>query len=262
MFEMCSIGLELLKFRATSASRKNDQNLKCLVRYRERILHVCERAQPHLRDKTRIQTMRQQLEYYNLRMHKSHFISEIGRPTLKLAPYLSQGHAYDGLVSELQRTCVECLQDTVEAFLGLQNISNFACHSWAAVHRALSSALLLAIIGRQHDCVEVRHLLQELVRVMSRSISGADPSVLVTPITRAVDCLRRLISEEFSTGVGGGVACAAPVRLPDAFLTSMAPAVDMMAPTMGYFGPHVAVSGPEGPQNPYSMVESILYGKT
>jgi hypothetical protein len=256
MFEMSAIGLDLLKFRAMHASRMNDQNLRSLVRYQERIHEVCQRTAPHLRDRARIQNVRQQIEYHNLRMHKSYYLSEIGRPTLKLkltsCPSPSRG--YDGLVSVLQSTCVESLKDTVDAFLVLQNILNFACHSWAAVHRALSSALLLAIIGRQHECLDVARMLQELVRVMSKSISGVDPSVLATPITRAVGYLRRLIPGEISHDTGS------PLVAPTCFVTSMAPRVEMLVPTMDYFGTQVVVSGPEGSQNSYSVVESILYG--
>jgi hypothetical protein len=258
LFEMCNVGLDLLKFRATSSTRRHDQNLKALVRYQSQIHEIYGRTVPQLREKSQINSMKDQLEYYNLLMHKSYFLSEIGRPTLKLGTYPAR---LDHVVKELQETCFNSLKDTVRAFLGLQNISKFACHSWAAVHRALSSALLLAIIGRQHESGEVQDLLVNLVSVMTATISEADPSVLVTPITRAVEWLRRLIPDRMSPTSNANME---PSVSSGYTMTSMPLEMNIIPASPSHYQQDgmSAYTAPEASRNnPYSMVESILYGK-
>jgi hypothetical protein len=253
MFEMCSVGLELLKFRAPCHTLKPDHHLRKLMHYQDRINQICERTVLYLRDNSKGVSMRQHLEYYNLLMHKSYFLSEVGRPTLKLGT--AYPHKFEAMVTELKTTCVNSLRGTVEAFLGLQNVSKFACHSWAAVHRALSSALLLAIIGRQNEDKDVKRLLINLVTVMSATISDVDPSVLVTPITRAVESLRQMIP--FEVVPSGDVASE---RM-EAFaireeMMRMVPPVRPQEFIQSSVGDNVSPTGAGG--NPYSMVESIL----
>jgi len=81
----------------------------------------------------------------------------------------------------------------VEAFLGLQNTTQFASQSWAAVHRSLSSALLLGILGEAARSERVRSLVSKLAAVISEVLSGIDPSELSPPLTRSVAALHKLI---------------------------------------------------------------------
>lgn len=91
------------------------------------------------------------------------------------------------------------LADTVEAFLGFQNISKFATQSWAAVHRALSSALLLGIVGESAQSERVRGLISKLTAVMSDLISTVDPSELSVPLVRSVTALHKFTSPSAAT---------------------------------------------------------------
>ena len=92
--------------------------------------------------------------------------------------------------------CVRALVDTVDAFLGLQNVTSIARLSWAAVHRALSSALLLGILKEPAREPQVCALLDRLVAVISAPDLAADSAELPGPIARAVAALTWLNSSE------------------------------------------------------------------
>jgi hypothetical protein len=86
------------------------------------------------------------------------------------------------------------LTNTVEAFLGLQNMTPFATRSWSSVHRSLSSALLLGILGEHYRNERARSLLANLVQVLTDITANVDPAELSAPITRSVAALQRLLS--------------------------------------------------------------------
>jgi hypothetical protein len=88
--------------------------------------------------------------------------------------------------------CIENLANTVDAFLGLHNITKFAMQSWAAIHRALSSALLLGILGEPSRNVRVQNLLMRLSTLMTEVTLNIDPQELSAPLARSVEALSKL----------------------------------------------------------------------
>jgi hypothetical protein len=69
----------------------------------------------------------------------------------------------------------------------------FATRSWSAVHRSLSSALLLGILGEHNRNERARSLLQNVIQVLTDVTKDVDPAELATPITRSVSALERLL---------------------------------------------------------------------
>jgi hypothetical protein len=78
-----------------------------------------KQAAHHLREVTACRSMKDHLEYWNLHVHISYVTSELYRSTLRRQKAESESTA------NLRETCVDSLADTVEAFLGLQNLTLF-----------------------------------------------------------------------------------------------------------------------------------------
>jgi hypothetical protein len=188
MKKLCKIGLDIIRDR--SGPQEYEHELLVIIDRRDELAAVMRQALHHLRDATAGKSMKDQLEHWNLYLHRSYVTSELYRSTLK------HGTPNSELKARLRETCIESLADTVDAFLGLQNITRFANQSWAAVHRSLSSALLLGILKEPTRNQRVRTLLEKLIAVMSDVISTLDPSEISAPITRSVWALRLLNSQD------------------------------------------------------------------
>jgi hypothetical protein len=93
----------------------------------------------------------------------------------------------------MKSTCIDSLTNTVQAFLGLSRLTTFASHSWTALSRALSSALVLGVIGEAEVNEKVRSLLSQLLvclqEIMARNVDGTEISA---PIKRWVATLSKL----------------------------------------------------------------------
>jgi hypothetical protein len=196
MKSLCNIGLDIVQAR--SELQDYQCELSFIMERHGELAGMMNRASHHLRDATACKSMKDQLEYWNLYLHRSYVTSELYRPTLK------QGSGNSETTTALQATCIESLADTVDAFLGLENITRFARQSWAAVHRALSSALLLGILKEPVKNQHVRTLLDKLVAVMSDLNLTLGPSEVSAPITRSLSALRRLNSQAVGSVCPGG----------------------------------------------------------
>jgi hypothetical protein len=188
MRSLCKIGLDIVRHRP--GGRGSHHELTRIVDFRGKLNDLKAHAADHLQEASRGRSMRDQLEHWNWYLHRSYVTSELCRPLI------NQGKHPSELSISLRRTCLESLADTVEAFIGLQNITAFASQSWAAVHRSLSSALLLAILGEPSRNERVHKLLNRLITVMSAINSAVDPSELSAPITRSVAAIFKLMPAE------------------------------------------------------------------
>lgn len=183
--------------RERSEVQDYETELAFIIQHHDKLAEIMNQALHHLRDPTACKSIRDQLEHWNLYLHRSYVISELYRPTLK------QSSPYLGTTAALKATCIESLANTVDAFLGLENITRFARHSWAAVHRALSSALLLGILREPVKNQRVRMLIDKLVVIMSELSLTVDPSEASAPIARAMSALSRLNYQEVGKARAG-----------------------------------------------------------
>jgi hypothetical protein len=248
MRRLCKIGLDIVRHRA--GGRSNHHELSRIVQFRETLDELNAQTAAHLQDARMCRSMRDQLEHWNWFLHRSYVTSELCRPTINNGKHPSE------LSASLRKSCLESLADTVEAYIGLQNITAFASQSWAAVHRSLSSALLLAILGEAARNERVHKLLNKLVDVMSVINSGVDPSELSAPITRSVAALVKLLPVQ-----------SVPVSLPSTSATISTP-LSFDHSDVDFFSTQGGSTGSSSPffmngdadTSPYSIMDSILWG--
>lgn len=246
MRTLCKTGLEIIHERNTHRDSKSE--IAHLVETRKKLSMLLNEAADHLRDNKLCRSIKQQLEYWNLNLHKSYMTSELCRPILRKRGN-SDAHSTD-TSSSLRRTCIDSLANTVEAFIGLQNITHFASQSWAAVHRSLSSALLLGILREPSRNERVHGLLTKLVSVMSSINAGMEPLESSAPITRSIEALKKFLppaqSHIETPGFSNGGTTASSME-------------ELGTP------PHFAVGGSPYMYNsdehsPYSIMDNILWG--
>jgi hypothetical protein len=197
---LCKIGLGVVQERSTA--RSYSEHLSRISSVRDETNQIINKVVDHLTSVGKCKTIKDQLEFWNFHMHRSYILSELTRPTLTRKREISSRKrtASSALEDSLRHTCIASLAFTVEAFLGLQNVTKFATQSWAAVHRSLSSALLLGIIGEPAREPRVRLLLSRLLTVMSGVQSSIDPLEKSAPITRSLEALVKLIPQYSNAG--------------------------------------------------------------
>ena len=249
MRRLCTIGLDVVQQRAVS--RPMQQRLRQIVEYRDQIQEDFEQAQDHLTDITKCRLMRDYLEFWNLFMHRSYILSELCRPTIGKHHYRKEDKQ---LAGSLRALCIENLTNTVESFLGLQNITKFANQSWAAVHRSLSSALLLGILGEPGRNERVRKLMSKLAAIMTDVMSSVDSNEIATPLSRSVAALHKLIPHSPETGVGEinqyMLSAEDFYQFDDQTTSSWS----------GSMGSPVQMASTHDSNSPYSILNSIFWG--
>ncbi|KAF2711666.1 hypothetical protein K504DRAFT_226630 [Pleomassaria siparia CBS 279.74] len=186
MYRLCKVGLDIVRER--QRPQNSHDGLQRITEHRNELQEIMVDAADYLKDSRRCRSMRDQLEHWALYLHISYITSELCRPAI------SPSTAGLDLSKTLRKTCIDSLTNTVEAFLGLQNMTPFASRSWSAVHRSLSSALLLGILGEQNRNERARSLLSNLIQVLGDVTANIDPAELSAPITRSVAALQRLLS--------------------------------------------------------------------
>ncbi|KAF2877862.1 hypothetical protein BDV95DRAFT_4903 [Massariosphaeria phaeospora] len=185
MYRLCKVGLDIVRERQR-AQTSHDALIR-ITEHRNHLQEIMGDAADYLKDSRRCRSMRDQLEHWALYLHISYITSELCRPAI------SPSTAALDLSKTLRKTCIDSLTNTVEAFLGLQNMTPFATRSWSSVHRSLSSALLLGILGEQNRNERARSLLSNLIQVLGDLTATVDPAELSLPITRSVAALQRLL---------------------------------------------------------------------
>ena len=183
MLQLCTIALDVVNTRSNGSS--GTQGLQRIIECRKKVIEIDERASSHLRESSVCASMKDYLEHWNWHMHRSYVVSELCRPVL------TRRELRDENARSLRVVCIEALADTVDAFLNLHNLTAFARTSWAAVHRSLSSALLLGILKEPMRSERVYSLIQRLIMVMS-SMEYSEVSEVPGPVARAVAALERL----------------------------------------------------------------------
>ncbi|KIW93637.1 uncharacterized protein Z519_06242 [Cladophialophora bantiana CBS 173.52] len=243
---LCETGLEIVRERSKHTDPRHE--LARINRHQEELAKMMKHSLQHLKDATACQSMRDQLEHWNLYLHRSYILSELYRSALK------RRHASPEL-SSFRAPCLENMANTVDAFLGLSNVTRFATQSWAAVHRSLSSALLLGILKQPQNDSRVRTLLDKLIMVMSSINSSLDPTEVSAPISRAVRALARLNAHQGAEAdteygaAGHGILGWDRSASSDALLYGGHPSNEASGDDAG-----------RSEDSPYELMEKILWG--
>ena len=187
MRRLCKIGLDIVQER--SFPRPASHRLHRLVELQDQIERDWLHAKEYLQDVLKCRSEKEMLEYWNLYLHRSFIISELCRPSIQTRSRMKDAPE---LIMKFREMCIENLANTVDAFMGLHNLTKFAMQSWAAIHRALSSALLLGILGEASRNARVQNLLTRLSTLMSDVVLNIDPSEMSAPLARSVEALSKL----------------------------------------------------------------------
>ncbi|OAP55454.1 hypothetical protein AYL99_10427 [Fonsecaea erecta] len=241
---LCETGLEIVRERSKHSDPRYE--LTRIHRHQTELSKMMEHALQHLKDATACQSMRDQLEHWNLYLHRSYILSELYRSALKRKQTSPE-------LGSFRAACLENMANTVDAFLGLSNVTRFATQSWAAVHRSLSSALLLGILKQPQSQPRVRMLLDKLIVAMSSISSSLDPTELSAPISRAVRALARLNAHH---GSEAGTEYSAGGHALPGWERSMSQDVYMGHPSNEASGDDAGRSD----DSPYELMEKILWG--
>jgi hypothetical protein len=249
MRHICKVGLDIVNQRAVA--RSPHHLLLYIVEVRDKILEIVQQVDDHLTDLSKCRLMREQLEFWNFNLHRSYIMSELCRPTLRT----EYGRAeHRDLARSLKAFCIENLANTVEAFLGMHNVTYFATQSWAAVYRSLSSALILGILGEAHRSERAKGLLFRLAGVMSTLLLQGDLGNLSAPLTRSVTALNKLIQPRGEKADPNQDAPAFEMLCGADAAMGMPYAGSMDASSYGQ------VSFEE--TSPYSLINSIIWGQS
>lgn len=243
MHNLCQIGLGIVQKRAGYSSATG---LSYIMETQKKLETIMDGASEHLQDAKMCRSMRDQLEHWNLQMHRSYVMSELCRPVL------TRSKKEEVAASRVLALCVTSLTQTVSAFINLQRITSFAKQSWAAVHRSLSSALLLCIVGETNRVETTRKIISELIDVMSDLYSDSGPSEVPTPISRSIAVLEKFISSSVSfeqQAIGLESAEGAGTTNPGLLASPNA------SPST------IQGSSSDAGTSPYSMMNHILWGK-
>ena len=249
MCRVSTVGLDIVRERALP-DQATSQQIQRIKAHREELKMMMDQAVDYLRDSRMCRTFQEQLQHWTLYLHVSYIMSELCRPAI------SPGRHKRELTAAFRGSCIESLANTVEAFLGLQKTTPFAYRSWAAVHRALSSALLLGILGEPARHERARRLLGNLIGIMTGVTSLGDPAELSAPIARSINALRKLNVQEASTSamvVNGGDASSS--RTTSVSTTTPASGDIRLEDSFVFPSP---IMGEEN--SPYSLMDSILWG--
>jgi hypothetical protein len=292
MYQLCKVAHCIVSDRASTVSDPADAFERIII-HRRALEDIMADAADFLRDSRRCRSQREQLEHWVLYLHMSYTTSELCRPAVtsyRDAPSTSpppptpsspnpQATQPTNLAS-LRSTLITSLANTVEAFLGLQNITPFAVRSWAAVHRSLSSALLLGILAEPARNPRARALLEKLVSVMLDVVAAVkDPAELNGPVARSVAALKKILAVQGSAtnsnstpSATGSTPVADPTN-PNASGLAAPQRPDYKATTTAMTDPIAALQAaaiasaegaldvdPELQASPYALMDSILWG--
>lgn len=192
MHRIAKVGLLTVNNR--TAPQTIQARLNRCVDLREDIARTREAAAPHLRDERACRSIQDQCEFWTLYLHASYMTSELCRPAI------SPGTAEFDSNGDLRRLCIKNLVNTVEAFTGLANNSPIHTRSWAGVHRALSAALLLGILGEPLRSQRTYELLRRLMVIMHDGAGpGQQVEELSAPVARSISALNKLTAPESIT---------------------------------------------------------------
>jgi hypothetical protein len=195
MYQVCHVGLNIVQERRTP--RDSLETLIRMSKYESELRQVMGNASGHLKSSSLCMTLKEQLQHWALYLHTSYIMAEVCREALK--PKIP----HTELSQAMKVTCIDSLTNTVQAFLGLSRLTSFASHSWTALSRALSSALVLGVLGEADSNEKVRSLLSQLLtclqEIMARNVDGTEISA---PIKRWVATLSKLTSGRTSSSAG------------------------------------------------------------
>lgn len=182
MFKLAKVTLDIMRDRGLYPNSHGHTLCTAIESHHKEIVSIVSSAADYLQDSRHCESTQDYIEYWGLYLHSSFVVSELCRPAVNPARG-ADAH---------RELCIHSLVNTVDAYLGLQSVTAYARQSWAAIHRALSSALLLGILGEHNRNSRARHLLANLVSTMQEMTTSIDPAEMAAPLQRGINALQKL----------------------------------------------------------------------
>jgi hypothetical protein len=113
MYKVMKVGLDIVRDRARPMSVR--EQITRIHEHKDALAAILATSAEYLRDSRQCHTSRETLEHWGLYLHSSYHMSELCRPAISPTadPELSR---------TFKQTCVDNLANSVEAFLGLNNV--------------------------------------------------------------------------------------------------------------------------------------------
>ncbi|KAI9725161.1 MAG: hypothetical protein M1828_003503 [Chrysothrix sp. TS-e1954] len=191
MQRICKVGLDTVRNRVRPQSIES--RLSRCVDLRAEIEDTQKQAAEHLRKIELCRNAQQKTEHWTMHLHASYMLSELCRPAI--SPSIS---VFDK-DKKLRAQCIIHLMNTVEAFIGLASVSPTHTRSWPISHRALSSALLLGILGESTRNSRAQEILAKLSSLVREIAAITDGGQLSAPVQRSLSALHKLSAPESRT---------------------------------------------------------------
>ncbi|KAL4987119.1 hypothetical protein BDW68DRAFT_114567 [Aspergillus falconensis] len=170
------LGVVLETLRILMMTKQSYLQPKEICMYVQRIRNILAEAAAHLQDRERCTKLADSIEWAELRLHSSYYISLLCRPSLDTDASMS---AEDR--ENIRHDCVMNLLGTIEAFIDLHTISPYASRTWISVQRTIASAFLLVANTNDQVLQQTRDLLRRLERVLEDHVYSDGT---VNPTTR------------------------------------------------------------------------------
>ena len=204
MYRVSHVGLDIVRDRSRPMNTR--ELIARIAEHRDELANIMRESAEYLRDSRKCKAARETLEHWGLYLHSSYHMSELCRPAITPS-------ADPELARAFKQTGIDHLVNTVEAYLGLNNIvsrrsfadsactnarsqTSFARQSWGAIHRALGSALMIGIIGEHHRNERAQKLVTRFMNVMADITDNVDPQEISAPLQRGLAALRKLGIQE------------------------------------------------------------------
>ncbi|KAK3070114.1 hypothetical protein LTR53_011014 [Teratosphaeriaceae sp. CCFEE 6253] len=249
MYRLSKVSLDIVRDRA--ATMEPSEQYHRILQHRDEISDVMKESAEYLRDSRKCTSHEMFLEHWGLYLHASYALSELFRPAISPSASGSE-------LSELRQPCIDNLINVIESYLGLNNITTFARQSWAATHRALSSALLLGILGEHTRSERARRLISRFIAVIGDIAGSVDPEEISAPVQRGLAALGRLGIRDSASAYGGNGAFTHHDGVSPGLLDGL-PKLDHSALFTPARSEHSSLPGEE--YSPYSILNNILWGE-
>ncbi|OQO04061.1 hypothetical protein B0A48_10704 [Cryoendolithus antarcticus] len=257
MYPLVKIGLEIVRDRARTNEMSSIEIHDQIAHQRDAVSKIMREAADYLRDSRKCTNPRENLEHWALYLHSSYYLSELARSAIspRADPHLAK--AYRSL-------CVENLSNTVEAFLGLNNITSYARFSWSAIHRGLGSAILLGILGEHTKNERARDLLARFITAIHDITVNIDLQEIAAPLQRGIAALRRLNIHEAAGSEYYHDYVSAEGANADGLILGVDGSLQLEPGLQGsLYTPPDSVpegAGVKNEHSPYSVLNTILWG--
>lgn len=228
--------------------------------YVQRIQNILAEAAPHLRFRERCATLADSIEWAELMLHSSYYISLLCRPSLDPDSSMTTEER-----EFIKHDCLAHLVRTIEAFIELHTISPYASRTWISVQRTIASAFLLIANTSDQIWPQTRGLLQRLEMVLADHVytdgtvnptTRTDTAKHLSSSLEAIRAVNSAFRESKHQPRGQEISVAPGGMRASAPKPNVGPATVTAAPT--------AQATPFLPSTPYTNLAASMppYGKT